>query len=328
MRWLVQRASGRKSEDFRSPTHAGLAPSSEVPPGGTVLTICPIPASQTISPIDSDDLLSSLDGDTRAWFTSLVNALNTGTAGRGMDIRALLRTLGPTASQMRQVSDLLAARRTELSAIVHNLGTLTQETSQKDAQLRTAIRAGDITVRALGTQNVALQRAVELLPGTLQTARTTLTDLTSFSNVLGPTATALVPVARRLPQTLTDSKTLFESAALLPLNQIPPFINAVLPLARQLPGLESNLAKVTPALSDSFKVLAYVTNETAYNGGGRNPGFLYWLAWFAHNANSFISNSDANGPVWRSLTLTTCAGLKNLPFGPLLQVLLGTNFGC
>jgi phospholipid/cholesterol/gamma-HCH transport system substrate-binding protein len=138
----------------------------------------------------------------------------------------------------------------------------------------------------------------------------------------------LIPTARRLPSTLRQTQTLFQGAALLPLKEIPPFVNAVLPLARQLPPLTNDLAKVTPALLASFKVLVYVGNELAYNPGGKNPGFLYWLAWFAHNANSFISNSDANGPVWRTLALATCAGLKSFSIGPLVELLLGTNFGC
>jgi phospholipid/cholesterol/gamma-HCH transport system substrate-binding protein len=83
-----------------------------------------------------------------------------------------------------------------------------------------------------------------------------------------------------------------------------------------------------PELTDSFKVLTYVTNELAYNPGHGNPGFLYWLDWFAHNSDSFISSADANGPVWSTLILTSCTSLQTFSFGPLLQTLLGTTFGC
>jgi phospholipid/cholesterol/gamma-HCH transport system substrate-binding protein len=287
-----------------------------------------IPVSQTTTPVDSDDLLDALDADTRTWFTSLVTELNNGTTGRGKDIRALLMNLGPTTQQLRTIGDLLAARRDALSQIVHNLGVLSKAASEKDAQLQTAVRAGDQTIHALATQNVALEQSVVRLPGTLTAARTTLSDLTTFANVLGPTATALIPTAKKLPTTLRDSRTLFQGAALLPLNEIKPFVSAVLPLAKQLPPLTRDLTKAAPALTDSFKVLAYVTNEIAYNGGGKNPGFLYWLAWFAHNADSFISNSDANGPAWRTVALATCPGLKSFSFGPLIQLLLGTTFGC
>jgi phospholipid/cholesterol/gamma-HCH transport system substrate-binding protein len=131
-----------------------------------------------------------------------------------------------------------------------------------------------------------------------------------------------------LPTTLRDARTLFQAAALLPLKEIPPFIKVVLPLASQLPALTTNLNQAVPALIKSFKVLAYVVNEIAYDPGGRNPGFLYWLAWFAHDADSFISQSDANGPVWRVLALASCSSLQTFPAGQLLQSLLLTNFGC
>jgi phospholipid/cholesterol/gamma-HCH transport system substrate-binding protein len=293
-----------------------------LPKGGT------IPVAQTTSPTDADDLLQSLDTDTRTWFTSLITDLDQATAGRGRDIRKLLNTLGPTSAQLRQIGDLLAARRHELAAVVHNLGVLTKATSVKDTQLREVVRSGDATVQALASQDVALTNAVRLLPGTLATTRSTLADLTPLADALGPTATALIPTAKRLPSTLRDSQTLFEGAALLPLKQIPPFVNAVIPLANRLGPLTTNLGTAIPPLTASFKVLNYVTNELGYNPGGRNPGFLYWLAWFAHDLDSFISTGDANGPVWRGIVIVNCGGLSGTAIGPLLKTLLGTTFGC
>jgi phospholipid/cholesterol/gamma-HCH transport system substrate-binding protein len=304
----------------------------DIAPGSRSAGVLPhgatIPVSQTTSPTDSDELLDALDTDTRTWFTSLITDLNQGTEGRGQDIRKLLSNLGPTAQQLRTIGDLLAARRIELSDIVHNLGVLTRAAAVKDSQLREVVQAGDTTVQALASQNVALRTAITRLPGTLATTDRTLTDLIPFSDALGPTATALLPTAHRLPTTLRDARTLFEGAALLPLKEIPPFVNVVLPLASQLPALTSGLNQAVPALIKSFKVLAYVTNEIAYDPGGRNPGFLYWLAWFAHNADSFISQSDANGPVWRVLALVSCSSLQTFPAGQLLESLVLTNFGC
>ncbi len=300
----------------------GSPAAGALPHGGT------IPVGETLSPVNNDELLSALDGDTRTWFTSLVTALNEGTAGRGRDIRELLRNLGPTSEQLRQVGDLLADRRHELATLVHNLGLLSTAASAKDAQIAQVVKAGDTTVRALASQAAALQTSVNRLPSTLATTRTTLVDTAAFANALSPTANALVPIVHRLPQTLRDTQTLFQGAALLPLDQIKPFVDAVTPLTTQLPPLQAALAAATPPLINSFKVLTYVTNEVAYRPGGKNPGFLYWIAWFAHNANSFIANSDANGPVWRALILATCPSLKSFAFGPLIETLLGTNFGC
>jgi phospholipid/cholesterol/gamma-HCH transport system substrate-binding protein len=299
------------------------SPSAGVLPHGAT-----IPIAQTTSPTDSDDLLDSLDSDTRSWFTSLIANLDQGTTGRGKDIKALLTALGPTSAQLRQVGDLLAARRHVIAQLVHNFGVLTKATSAKDAQLQTVVQAGNTTIQALAGQDVALRSAIERLPGTLATTRTTLADLTTFSTVLGPTATALLPTARKLPSTLSGARTLFEGAALIPLAQIPPFVNAVLPLASQLPGVTGNLNTEVPQLISSFKVLSYTSNELAYNGGGGNPGFLYWLSWFAHNINSMLSVADAHGVAWRGLIVVSCGSLKGSVVGPLLETLLGTTFGC
>ncbi len=306
-------------KDMEIDINPGTPNFPRLPQGGA------IPVSQTGVPTDSDELLDSLDADTRTWFTSLVTDLNQGTTGRGQDIKQLFQNLGPTSTQLRQVGDLLAARRQALAQIVHNLGVLTQATSQKDNQLATVVRAGDTTVSALATQDTALRAAITRLPGTLQTTRQTLADVTPFANALGPTATALIPTAHRLPTTLKDTQTLFKGAALLPLNKIPAFVNAVIPLAKQLPPVTSNLNKEVPPLVSSFKVLGAVTNEIAYAPGNGNPGFLYWLAWFAHNTDSFLSTADANGGGWRGLLTLSCADLNGGALGGLLQTVLGTE---
>jgi phospholipid/cholesterol/gamma-HCH transport system substrate-binding protein len=287
-----------------------------------------IPISQTVTPVDSDEVLSALDTDTRTWLASLITSLGQATSGRGGDLRSLFRALGATSGQLRQVGDLLAARHAELAELTHNLGVMFHAASVKDTQLGQLVRASNTTVSALASQNVALRQAVSLLPGTLSRTRATLHDLVSFSDALGPTSNALVPVARELPATLRRTRTAFRGAALLPLSQIKPFVSAALPLARRLPPLASNLRIEVPDLTDAFKVLLYSVNELAYNPGGNNPGFLYWLAWFAHNSDSFISTSDANGPVWRSVLVGSCASLRSLVVGQVLEQVLGTHFGC
>jgi phospholipid/cholesterol/gamma-HCH transport system substrate-binding protein len=309
-------------DDMQIDIQPGTKSTGILPSGST------IPVGQTTSPTQSDDLLDSLDTDTRTWFASLITEVNNATEGRGKDLRELLMNVGPTAQQLRQIGDLLAGRRHELAEVVHNLGVLSQATSVKDGQIKQVIDAGNQTLQAISGQDVALKAAIEKLPGTLQTTRGTLSDLIGFANELGPTATALQPTARRLPTTLREASTVIKGATVLPLNEIPKFESVVLPLGKLLPGLATSLTNTIPSLVDSFKVLNYTTNELAYNPGANNPGFLYWLAWFSHNADSFLSTSDANGPAWRVLLLTDCASFKSFSFGPLLSALTGSTLGC
>jgi phospholipid/cholesterol/gamma-HCH transport system substrate-binding protein len=292
---------------------------------GQLRTGAPIPVSQTTTPIDSDDLLNALDADTRTWLTGLISDNFVGLHNRGPQLNRLLRALGPTTVDLHAVGAELATRRDQISHLVHNLGVLTRAASSQDSNLRTVAVAGQQTLHALASQNVALHDAVQQLPPTLATTRRTLADAAAFANQLGPTATALQPSIRRLPSVLHDLPTLFKGAALLPATQAIPFINAALPLARMLPPLARNIEAATPALIDSFKVLEYVVNELAYVPGGGNPGFLYWFAWFAHNSNSFLSTEDANGSVWRGMGVVSCTFLNTSPLAPLLKVLIGTS---
>ena len=285
-----------------------------------------IPVGYTSSPIDSDELLDQLDTDTRTWLSSLINEIDAGTLGRGRDIRSLLANLTPTAGQLQQIGSLLAQRKQVLAQIVHNLGVLTQAAATKNTQLRTLVQTGNTTLGALAGQNVALQASIKRLPNVLDTTNVTLHNVGVLSDALGPTATALVPTARRLPTTLRDTREVFNGAALLPLKQIKPFTNAVLPLAAELPAATRELNAATPPLLASFKVLTYTTNELAYNGG-TNPGFLYWLAWTAHNADSVLSTADANGATLRGTAVLSCGTLQGTAAGVLLSALLG-NLGC
>ena len=309
-------------DDMEVDIWPGDRSSGSLKSGGT------IPVGQTVVPVNADEVLRSLDTDTRTWLASLITSLGQATSGRGQDIRDLLRALGPTSAQLEQVSQLLAQRHQELAQIVHNLGRVAEAGAQENGQLRTLIQTGENTVKALAGQDTALRQSITALPGALQQTRTTLGHVTTFANALGPTARALLPTARSLPATLRRSRVLFQGAVFLPLGQIPAFVHAVTPLARNLPGLASNLKIEVPDLINALKVLAYSTNELAYDPGHGNPGFLYWLAWFAHNSDSFVSASDANGPVWRTILITSCQTVRSLPAGHILSQVLGTTFGC
>jgi phospholipid/cholesterol/gamma-HCH transport system substrate-binding protein len=297
---------------------AGLLPQGKV-----------IPSFRTTTPIDLDELLAAMDTDTRAFFTGLVADLDTGTRGRGRDLREILRSLGPTAEQLRQVSDLLAQRRHQLPKLVHDLSTLTRAAGGRDREIADLVRAGNATLGALAGQEPALRTALARLPHTLDLAGETLSHSTRLTSELRPTLDALMPAARRLPQTLRDTRLLFEGGALLPLRELRRFVAAAQPLTSSVPSAVEDLSAQTPPLTDAFRVLNYVVNELAYNPGSKNKSFLYWTAWFAHNANSVFSTQDAHGAVVRGLVMGSCQSLAQPGVaGDVLKLLLGSNSGC
>jgi phospholipid/cholesterol/gamma-HCH transport system substrate-binding protein len=287
-----------------------------------------IPVARTAPPIDSDELTNALDADTRDFFQLLVGGSDQGLRGRGHDLRNLLKALGPTAAELRPVGDALAARHVEIKRLTHNLSVLSRVTATKDSELATLVEASNATLGALASQDVALRSSISKLPGTLAATRHSLDSATTFANELGPTLDALLPTAKKLPATLKATAPLLKTAEPVLRTKLRPFVREAKPLAKALAPTVVNLAAVTPNLTSAFHVLNYVANELAYNPSGDNEGFIFWLAWFAHNSDSFLSTADAHGSTWRGLSLLSCFSLKNNPLAPVVEAITGVVPAC
>jgi phospholipid/cholesterol/gamma-HCH transport system substrate-binding protein len=301
----------------------GGPPSKPLPDGGI------IPVSRTDPPIDSDELTSALDADTRDFLQLLVADAATGTRGRGGAVNQLFKALQPTTRQLGEVAAALAGRRHELKRLVGNLAILTDAAGAKDKQLARVVATANATLQAVSSQDGALGSSLDKLPRTLSSIRSSLGDVQRFADELTPTLDRLLPATRRLPAALHQLDPLLTTAQPILRDRIRPLVRRLDPVARDLRPTTTNLIKVTPDLSQAFKVLTYVVNETSYNPPGDNEGFLFWTAWFAHNAASMLSTQDANGAMFRGLVLTSCDSITAQPdLGALLEIAFGAVTAC
>lgn len=287
-------------QDMSIDLDPGTDRAPRLPDGGV------LPVSQTAPNVNADELLASLDADTRDWLVALVDAGATGLKGRATDLRQILKAGAPTLQRTRQVTAAIAGRRRDLSVLVSDLRTLGDSVAGKDRQLAELVDAGDATLSALARHDAALGSTLRRLPATLAAAQHTLLSARPFAAELRPALTALRPAVRRLAPAVA---------------QLDPLLQRALPAARRIRGLArqarpvavdlgptlGNLSRVTPHLSSAFRVLQYVTNELGYNPPGSEEGYLFWTAWFAHNAASLLSLEDAQGTVWRGALLLSCS---------------------
>jgi len=298
------------------------------PPAKPLSENATIPIGSTTAPVPLSDLTASLDSDTRDWLGSLLTSLGQGTGGQAADLRRGLLALAPTAEQLHSITSELAARRTSMARLVHNLAIVTRAASQ-DRQLSSVVVAGDETLKAVATQDVPLSRALELLPGTLADARSTLSGAAAFSNVLAPAVTRLLPAVKRLPGTL---RTLQPFAGLLATtlrDDVRPLIDRAEPTIRALGPATNGLVGVVPHLTSDLQVLQYATNELAYDPGGDDPGFLYWLDWWSSNGLSVFSSADAHGMLGRASVYVSCQQLDTLgALEPLFTLAMGVGGVC
>jgi phospholipid/cholesterol/gamma-HCH transport system substrate-binding protein len=281
------------------------------------------------SPVPLSTLLSSLDSDTRDFLTSLITSMGQGTAGRGRDLRQLFVALGPTVGQVHAITAALAQRRQALARLVRNLSIVTQAASQ-DNQLAAVVKAGDQTLHAVATQDTALSQAIVQLPATLRGTDDTLARAAAFADKLGPASTALLPGIRGLPHALELARPFAQTATAVLRDAVMPLVARAQPLAHNLGPTITGLSSLAPSMTSAFQTLDYALNELAYNPGGTDPGFLFWLSWMAQNWNSMSSFGDAHGAFVRAGLFVNCSQILNLggALGPIFKVLLGSASAC
>jgi phospholipid/cholesterol/gamma-HCH transport system substrate-binding protein len=308
-------------KDMQIELDPGRRSARPLPDGGLIAV------ARTQAPVDLDDLLAAMDGDTRSFFQSLLSSMQVGTQGRALDMRRLFAALGPTTRQAGAVSRALAGRRRELARLVTNLATVTRAASQDD-DLATAVAAGNRTLAAIEREDAPLRKSLDQLPGTLETTRSTLESTARFSARLTPTLAALTPAVRRLPGTF-EAVTPFAKTTTKALHEdIRPFIREAQPLVRSLAPAVRDLSSLTQPLATTLRTANYALNELAYNPPGNDEGFLFWTAFFVHNFGSVFSTSDAHGSIGRAEVLVNCQLLSGSAPGGLLRLLTGTSNFC
>ena len=265
-----------------------------------------LPVSATRPNVNLDQILAGLDADARSYLQILLSAGGRGTAGRGDDLRAVFRAGAPTVERTRRVAHALAGRERELRRLVHALRQLAGAAAEKDEDLARLVTTAHATLETVAAHDDDVRTTLERLPGTLDALRPATQDLARALPRVDPLLEDARPAAKRLRG----------------------LVGPALPVARDLDPALRDLAAVTPHLRRAFDVLTHVVNELGHNPEGPEEGYLFWLTWFAHNANSILSIDDAQGVAWRGALLMSCSSYGALQdAAPLLAVAAGSP-GC
>jgi phospholipid/cholesterol/gamma-HCH transport system substrate-binding protein len=281
--------------------------------------------SNTNPDVDVDEILGSLDGDTRQYLSLLVNGAGQGLKGNGgSELAQVFERFEPTHRDLARVNSAVAVRGRDLQTLVDSLRRLNVALASKQGELVQLISSSSKVFHALASEDVNISRAVRDLPGTLAQTTATLQKVTTFARILGPTSTALLPAARALPAAnaalvnlaVANPAKQYLGGTTIVQNQIRPFVIAARPFVRQLEPAAINLAKATPKLTSTFSVLNHFGNMLGYYPTGTDQhGYLWWLAWLDHNARTLFSIQDANG-VFRPLFLqASCSALNQISSG-------------
>ena len=287
----------------------GTRRTGAVPNGGT------LGPGSTTPDVDLDQILASLDSDTRSYLLLLLS----GGAGAFQNpastvpaLRGTFKRFEPLNRDTRTFATLLAARSNNLRLAIHNLQRVATALGGVDGQLASLIQSSNTNFAAISSQAAHLEAGLSLLPGTLAQTNQTLGKVQAFAAQLGPTLTELQPFARALAPALKASRPLFHDTTPVIQNQLRPFSTAVQPLAKALKPAATELSKAVPPLTSSVRVINTLFNTLAYQPSGSEQGYLFWGSWLAHIAASLTNLQDAHGPTVRGIFMATCPTLNLL----------------
>jgi phospholipid/cholesterol/gamma-HCH transport system substrate-binding protein len=319
-------------KDMYLELYPGTKSAGAVPAGGT------LPTANTQPDINVEEILSSLDADTRNYLLLLLSggaqifqdgkpSIITPSPKAVADLAGTFKRFAPLNRDTKTFTALLKERTVNIKRSIHNLQEVTQALGAVDGRFTSLIDSSNTNFQAISSQDANLEDALTLLPGTLQTTTQTLGKVQAFANASTPALKGLVPFAHAFGPALAAATPLFHDTTPVIKNQLRPFSVAIQPLAKILDSSSSKLRVATPALTRSVSVLNTLFNELAYQPKGSEQGYLFWGSWLSHIANSLTNLQDAQGANVRGLFMGTCGELQLFEVGlansnPALKPLL------
>ncbi|HYH90249.1 MAG TPA: MlaD family protein [Solirubrobacteraceae bacterium] len=283
-----------------------------------------IPVSETLPDVNLDEILASLDADTRDYLTILVGAGAEGLRDNGPELARAIRRFEPTAHYGSKVFGALEKRKRNIKRVIHNLSLIMEELGAKDDQVAEFVENSNAVFTTLARQDANLRSTLTELPSALDETQRGLGKAKLLADELGPTLQELRPAARALAPTLRALRPFVRETTPIIRDEIRPFVRASRPTVKELRPAMRDLAAATPDLRRTFSVVNYLLDELAYNPPGVEEGYLFWVAWANHLGNQIFTTQDAHGPIRRGQFITTCQDVPVLNQVSQANPLLGT----
>ena len=116
-----------------------------------------IPIGQTLPDVNLDEILASLDGDTRKYLQLLLADGGQALGGNGRALANTIRRFEPTARDTRKIAEQLATRRQNIKRVIHNFSLVVDELGGKDDQLAEFVENSNAVFATLAGQDANLR---------------------------------------------------------------------------------------------------------------------------------------------------------------------------
>jgi len=265
-----------------------------------------VPLANTEGNVQPEQLLESLDRDTRTFLVLLLEGGATGIGENGEELSAVFRRFEPTARDLAKINGGLAKRRANIARSINNFRKVSQELGATDTQLADFVDSSNAALEGFANSEASIRESFQELPSTLQATQKALASGDQFALELGPASERLIPSSRALGPALREVRPFLRQTVGPIRDQIRPFTKEVRAPIRTTVKTSKALSKNSPPLTKALGNVNRLFNSLAYNPPGQEEGYLFWTAWLNHNQNNHFQLQDAISPLRRGLILQSC----------------------
>jgi phospholipid/cholesterol/gamma-HCH transport system substrate-binding protein len=281
-----------------------------------------IGADKTTTPVDLDQLFNTLDPKTRRGLQEIVQGGATQYNGKSKQANAAAHYFNPALSTSSRLTRELVRDDSKFESFIVDTATVVNGLAERRNDLTDLVTNANTTAKAIGDENVALSRSLQLLPPTLRKANTTFVNLRAALDDLDvlvaeskPATKKLAPFFRALRPLVKDAEPTIADLRFLIKKNGPN--NDLIELTSKQPRLSQEASVAFPrsikALQKSQPVIEYIRPYT--------PELAGWLTKFGQGA----SNYDAHGHFARIQPMFNAFSLTSVPL--LGQVLTPAQEG-
>jgi phospholipid/cholesterol/gamma-HCH transport system substrate-binding protein len=282
----------------------------EIAPGGPPADVIPAgyeyPISNTVRPVQPDEVLDHLDDNAQAALTSLLSESDVALTNAKANLPEGLDATRVVGDDLRPVAEQLAVRKERIRTLITDLGEISKAVGGDDKRIATLATGLQTTLGSLGGHQQQLDATLATLPGLVSNLKRSTDAVQDLSGQLDPTLRDLADASdefpralRRLSNTSDRIDDVVDSAR--------PFIHELRPVIDDLRPFVDDLGDALPQLHAATRELDPLTNALL--------PYLPDTGAFAINSRSFTSTADASGGILRGMLMVSPKSLPSV-LGP------------
>lgn len=260
-----------------------------------------LPSTQTSRPVDIDLVNNILRLPYRQRLSILLNEFGTALAGRGADLRTIIRNANPGLRETDRVLKILASQDQVLANLARDSdAALAPLARERDKVTGFITKAGDVNT-AVAERKAAFEKNLQLLPDLLAQLRPTMRDLGSLSDQATPVLTDLGAIAPSVNGLIKQLGPFSNSATASLTTLGSASVPGRVALVKSLPILKDlrSFASTSRPLSQNLKEILESLRDTG--GIERVMDYIFYQV-------AAINGFDANGHYLRAqLLVNTCS---------------------